>query len=103
MGLFKKIAQMFTPSEREDDRAYWLYVQCGRCGEKIRARVDLYNDLSPLYHEAGVSYFSRKVLMGQQHCFQKVEVEMNFDQNRRLTARKISGGSFITEEDFGSG
>jgi len=101
MGLFKKIAQVFAPPGREEERAYWLYVQCSRCGEKIRARVDLYNDLSPLYHETGVTYFSRKILIGQEHCFQKVEVEMNFDENRRLTERKISGGSFITEEEFG--
>src|SRR4030067_2333129 len=101
MGLFKKLAQMFTPSERDEERAYWLYVQCSRCGEKIRARVDLHNDLSPLYPGTGVYYFSRKVLIGQQRCFQKVEVEMNFDENRRLTERKISGGSYITEEEFG--
>ena len=101
MGLFKKIAQLFASPEQDEERAYWLYVQCSRCGEKIRARVDLYNDLSPLYHETGVTYFSRKILIGQEHCFQKVEVEMNFDENRRLTERKISGGSFITEEEFG--
>ena len=100
MGLFKKLSRLLAPSEKEEGRAYWLYVKCGRCGEKIKARVDLYNDLSPIYNEAGVTYFCRKVLIGQQHCYQKVEVEMSFDERRLLTDRQISGGKFITEEEF---
>jgi hypothetical protein len=62
--------------------------------------VDLYNDLSPIYNETGVTYFCRKVLIGQQHCYQKVEVEMSFDERRQLTDRQISGGSFISEEAY---
>jgi hypothetical protein len=102
MGLFKKLSRLLAPAAKAEERAYWLYVRCGRCGETIRTRVDLYNDLSPIYHETGVTYFSRKVLIGQQRCYQKVEVEMNFDERRHLTERQISGGVFITEEEFGA-
>jgi hypothetical protein len=98
MGLFKKLSGMFSPARKDDERAYWLNVQCARCGEKIKARVDLYNDLSPIYEESGVTYFCRKVLIGQEHCYQKVEVEMTFDERRKLTERQIHGGTFIAEE-----
>ena len=100
MGLFKKLSGLFSPSPKEDDRAYWLYVQCGRCGEKIKARVDLYNDLSPIYNETGVTYFCRKVLIGQAHCYQKVEVEMTFDEQRKLTSKEIQGGKLINQKEF---
>ena len=103
MGFFKKLSRLLAPSPKEDERAYWLYVKCSRCGEKIKSRVDLYNDLSPIYTETGVTYFCRKVLIGQQHCYQKVEVEMSFDERRQLTDHQISGGSFITEEEFSAG
>ena len=103
MGLFKKLSRLLAPPAKAEERGHWLYVQCNRCGEKIKSRVDLYNDLSPIYNETGVTYFCRKVLIGQQRCYQKVEVEMSFDERRQLTDRQISGGKFITEEEFSLG
>jgi DNA-directed RNA polymerase subunit N (RpoN/RPB10) len=103
MGLFKKLSRLLAPPSKTDERAYWLYVRCSRCGEKIKSRVDLYNDLSPIYNETGVTYFCRKVLIGQQHCYQKIEVEMSFDGRRQLTDHQITGGTFITEEEFNAG
>lgn len=100
MGLFKKLSGMLSPSPKEDDRAYWLYVQCDRCGEKIKARVDLYNDLSPIYNETGITYFCRKVLIGQGRCYQKVEVEMTFDEQRKLASREIKWGRLISQQEF---
>jgi hypothetical protein len=38
--------------------------------------------------------------MGEGRCFQRVEVQLTFDQNRNLIDRQISGGDFITEEEY---
>jgi hypothetical protein len=100
MGLFKKLSDLFAPPQKNDDRAYWLYVQCNRCGEVIRVRVDLYNDLSPIYEEAGVTYFCRKVIIGQERCYQKIELEMTFTEQRKLVAKEIQGGRIITADDY---
>jgi hypothetical protein len=89
-----------------------VYVQCQRCGETIRGRVDLLNDLSIDYGvvegEDGettapsdeVRYFCRKGLIGEQRCYQTVEIELTFDKNHRLIDQKIKGGKFIEEEEF---
>jgi len=100
MGLFKKLSGLFAPAQKIDDRAYWLYVQCNRCGEVIRVRVDLYNDLSPIYEEAGVTFFCRKVIIGQERCYQKIEVEMSFTEQRKIVSKESQGGRFITEDDY---
>lgn len=100
MGILKKLASIFNPTPSLESRSYYIYVECNRCGEKIATRVDLFNDLSPVYHENSLTFFCRKVIMGQQHCFQKVEVEVEFDSNRRVTDRRISGGKFITKEQM---
>jgi hypothetical protein len=100
MGVLEKLKQWLSAPPASQEAAYWLYVQCDRCGEKIRSRVDLYNDLSAIYDASGTSYFCRKILMGQQRCYQKIEVEMWFDARRRLTERKISGGQFISADAF---
>ena len=33
--------------------------------------------------------------MGEGHCFQRIEIELIFDQNRKLLDRKASGGEFV--------
>jgi hypothetical protein len=98
MGFFDKLGKLFSSSGGGDKNAYWITVKCNRCGETIRTRVNLMNDLSAQF-EAGDQpvYFCRKTLMGEGRCFQRVEVELTFDQNRHLVNREISGGQFIDE------
>lgn len=76
--------------------AYWVTVKCNRCGEVIRARVNLYNDLSLDFNEKGEAiYFCRKTLMGEQRCFQRVEVTLTFDAKRNLIKKEVTGGQFV--------
>ncbi len=98
MGLFKKISRMLAPPSRGDAGGYWVAVRCKRCGEVIRARVNLSNDLSPEYEGETLTYVCRKVLIGENRCFQQVEVWLKFDQNRNLIDREVRGGSFVDEE-----
>lgn len=102
MSFLKKISNLFSSSADHDQNAYWIFVKCNRCGEKIEARVDLRNDLSLEYgaNEKKNYYYCRKVLMGQELCFQQVEVHLKFNANRELIDRDISGGEFINEAEF---
>jgi hypothetical protein len=101
MSFFKRLGDIFSGAPRRDDASFWFTVQCKRCGDKIRGRVDMRNDLSQQYEESGnkTTYFTRKVLMGSGSlCFQQIEVELTFDENRKLVERKIQGGDFVDEE-----
>jgi hypothetical protein len=104
MGIMRWLANLISPPIKGDENALWIYVRCARCGETISTRVDLRNDLSLKFgEEAGadtedITYFCRKVLVGQERCYQRVEVELTFDQRRQLIDRQISGGEFIEEE-----
>ncbi len=96
MNILKSIANFLAPP-RSVGRVGWVSVQCGRCGETIRCRINLYNDLSgePGANDADITYFCRKVVVGEQRCFQKIEVELSFDKNRKLTESKVIGGKFL--------
>lgn len=102
MNLLKKLASLFTPEGARDTYAYWLYVQCDRCGEKIRTRVNLHNDLSVRYGETNgdMTHFCRKTFIGSGRCFQKIEVELTFGAHRQLIDRQIQSGKFISEEVY---
>ena len=103
MDLLNRIARFLSPRRRTAERYIPLYVQCQRCGEKIRARVDLWNELSPDYEDGTLSYFSRKVLMGSGICFQQIEVRLRFDANRKLVDQEVSGGGAIDADEFEAG
>jgi hypothetical protein len=104
MEFLKRITQLFASSPgRQEENAIWIYVRCGRCGEKIRTRVDLRNDLSIEYGEGGpTTYFTRKVIIGEQRCYQPIEVELIFNERRQIINQEISGGEFITKEEYES-
>ena len=94
MSFFKKLTGLFA--SKSGAPVEWIEVKCNRCGEVIRARVNLYNDLSLEYDESGKGfYFCRKVLMGEKQCFQRIEVELTYDANRKLLNREVSGGQFV--------
>ena len=101
MGFLKKLGALFS-APSGDKRSLWLYVKCDKCGEILKGRVDLLNDLSIQYDESGraSSYYCRNVFVGSNRCYRPIEVELTFDKNRRLLNEEITGGEFASEEDF---
>jgi hypothetical protein len=100
MNLLKKISNLLVRSA--DDRGFWIYVQCNRCGEKLSTRVDLMADLTVRYSEGGGAdvYYTRKTLIGSELCFQPIEATLTFDVRRQLIDKEITGGEYITKEEF---
>jgi hypothetical protein len=106
MGIFKKLEKILFRPPSKADRAIYLYVQCDRCGEKLLARVDSWNELTPEYGGKGdepTSYFCRKVLIGEKLCYQPIELQLSFDKNHKLVSKEIQGGKFITQEEYNQG
>ena len=104
MSLLNKLSNLLSTREKRDESVYWIHVKCNRCGEELTTRVNLNNDLSINYgaQEDGsdTTYFCRKTLMGSgdQRCFQRVEVNLTFDNHRHLINREVTGGEFIDSE-----
>jgi len=96
----EKIWNFIKPSLPE--RAYWIYVKCNQCGEVLKARVDLYNELSLRFSDQGKkdTYFCRKTIIGSHGCYKPINVELTYDLNRKLISRDIQGGEFISEETY---
>jgi hypothetical protein len=38
--------------------------------------------------------------MGEQRCFQQIEVNLKFDNKYRIVDKQISGGQFISREEY---
>jgi hypothetical protein len=86
----------------ESPPALWLYVACSRCGEAIRVRADRRYDLVSEMRdpgEVGPAYTLHKDIVGAQ-CFQRIAVDVAFDQRLQVIERRISGGRWLTEEEY---
>jgi len=97
MNFLKKI---FPAPSSSASEFYSFAVKCNRCGEIIQGRINLNNDLSVEYDGAAGSdstngYFVRKVLMGNGKCFQQIEVELKFNETRKLLEKHVTGGQFV--------
>jgi len=93
MGFLKKL---FGGSDAKAEKRYYTFkVKCNRCGEVIEGRVDLDNELSLDYEGDSTVYFVRKGLLGNNRCFQQIEVEMKFTSDRELIEQQVTGGQFI--------
>src|SRR5262249_39537217 len=82
--------------------ALWIYVACGRCGEAIRVRADRRYDLVSEMRdpgESGPAYTLHKDIVGVR-CFQRIAVELAFDQRLQTTERHIRGGRWLTGEEY---
>lgn len=105
MGLLKKISSLFGGaagrSEDSDGRALYFYVKCDSCGEKIRVRVDLYNDLAQEFddNDRTSGYTLEKDVLGN-NCFRLMHLHATFDNGRRLVEKSVSHGTLITREEY---
>jgi hypothetical protein len=106
MNILKQLGKILSSSpSSKTDRALYLYVQCNKCGEKLRARVDVWNELTPEYDgnsDNATAYFCRKVLVGEKMCYQPIELRLKFDKNHKLVEQTIMGGKYIDEAEFGN-
>ena len=93
MGFLKKL--LGGEPAKPEKRYYAFQVKCNRCGEVIEGRVDLDNDLSLDYENGDTVYFVRKGLVGNNRCFQQLEVEMKFTSDRALIEKQAQGGTFV--------
>ena len=94
-GIMNFLKKLFAPRPAYTKSYYTFTVKCKRCGETITGRVDLDNDLSVEYEAGGDVFHARKVLMGENKCFQRVEVIFKFNSERQVVEKEIIGGEFV--------
>lgn len=102
MSFFKRLSSLFSSRPSDDEISYYVFVKCNRCGEVIKARVNLYNDLSIEYDGSGniSGYICHKVIVGDQRCYQPMDISLTFNSKRRVVDKQITGGQFVEESSI---
>lgn len=105
MGFLDKLSSLFggakDRSVDSDGRALYFYVKCGSCGEKIRVRVDMFNDLAQEFDENDRTsgYTLNKDVLGN-NCFRMMHLHVTFDSGKRIVQQSVDNGTLITREEY---
>ena len=107
MGLLDGLRSMFSAGSggpAGDANAYWVFVQCAKCGEALKVRVDRRYDLMQEFEEQDrVSGYSlHKAIIGSNRCFVPIQVTQRLDTSHKVKSQEITNGRFLTKEEYES-
>ncbi len=107
MGFLDKLKSLFAGGGGGggETQAQAIYLRCKVCGEPLQARVDLRNDLSPQWSDAGGSdypdhYSTHKTVIGTQQCYAPIELDITYDRRKQVESEHVTGGTILTEEEY---
>jgi hypothetical protein len=99
MGFFSQLKKMFSPTPLSPEAdAIYIFARCDKCKQIIRGRIDTRNELG----RSDGGFIWRKELMGsgKNRCFNRIEVILEFDDQRKITEQRIYGGKFVTKAEY---
>ena len=96
MGFLRKLfGGEKEPEKYVDKRGVYFYVRCDNCGTITRLRADKEYDLV----RDGNEFIWYKTIVDNR-CFRSMPTVVHLDGNYQVTSEEISGGSFVSEEDY---
>jgi hypothetical protein len=96
MGFLKRLfGGDKEPAKYVDKRGVYFYVRCDNCGTITRVRADKEYDL--IREDNG--YVWHKSIVDNR-CFRPMATVVHMDGNYQPTNEEVSGGSFVSEEDY---
>lgn len=102
MGFFKSFFSINPKnSARGETDILWLVVECGKCKETIKVRIDKKTDLQnefPQPGKAGCAFTLKKEVLGKR-CPNLMEVSLKFDDRFRILFREVRGGRLISPQE----
>jgi hypothetical protein len=82
------------------DSGMYFYIRSRRSGEIVQVRLDPHQLTPDEYSgDAVSSYYAHKTVVGQR-SFERMDADFRFDGNKRLVEKTVTGGEFVTREDW---
>ena len=102
MGILDSIKSIFSGGGGSSgDRGTYFYIKCKNCGEKIRVRVDTFNEPAQDIddNEKVTGFTLDKDVMGN-NCFKMMRLHVAFDTGRRITEQSVENGTLISRQEY---
>lgn len=99
MGFLKRISSFWRgEAQVEETDVLWLVVECDKCNETIRVRINKKTDLQNEFlrpGEAGCAFTLKKEVLGKR-CPNLMEVSLKFDDRYGVLSKEVKNGRLIS-------
>jgi hypothetical protein len=114
VSFLRKLFGGSDPASYAEDSGsvLWLYVECAKCGERLRIRVNKANDLSIASdtsdditedsedeNSPSSGYLLKKEILGN-NCPRLMYVRASFDSHKRLLEMTAENCRLLTREEY---
>ncbi|MGD2163163.1 MAG: hypothetical protein PVI81_05275 [Anaerolineales bacterium] len=101
-SLLKFLRTTLFTSPTPHSGALPIYVRCNRCGEGLKVDINLQNDLSVEYGASSSKdrYHVHKTIIGSNLCFQRIQMDLQFNSRKQIIAEEINGGRRIDKQEY---
>ena len=110
VGLIDALKAMFGfgGSNGSVDRGVYMYVQCNRCQDVVRVRINMSSEASEISEEpeddedlSGLAYGGAKYIVSKgvvdSKCFRPMKLRVLFDGRRRQIDQAVDGGTVVDQ------
>jgi hypothetical protein len=98
----------FGGSNGSVDRGVYLYVQCNRCQDVVRVRINMSSEASEISDEpeddedlSGLEYGGAKYIVSKgvvdSKCFRPMKLRVLFDSRRKQLDQAVDGGTVVDQ------
>jgi hypothetical protein len=98
----------FGSSTGSVDRGVYLYVQCNRCQDVVRVRINMSSEVSEISDEpeddedlGGLAAGNAKYVVSKgvvdSKCFRPMKLRVLFDSRRRQVDQAVDGGTVVDQ------
>ncbi|MBB6063161.1 hypothetical protein HNP65_001625 [Thermosipho japonicus] len=98
-GFFKKKKNIEKNPFYNEKDSLVIYLKCDKCGEVFRSHLRKGYDFLNEYDNPNVRYKIEKLYVGSK-CPNKIEVRAQFTGSYKPVSFDISGGKFISKEEY---
>ena len=110
MGLMDALKGLFGfgGSNGSVDRGVYMYVQCNRCQDVVRVRINMSSEASEISDEpeddedlSGLEYGGAKYIVSKgvvdSKCFRPMKLRVLFDSRRKQVDQAVDGGTVVDQ------
>lgn len=98
MAFFDFIKNIFSPVKNTN--LLLIYLKDKKCGEKIKVLVRKSYDIQTVYEDSHNAEYRLSKVVICNNCYNKINLQLDFDRGYNIINSQIDGGELITEEEF---
>ncbi|NLM97123.1 MAG: hypothetical protein GX175_05880 [Halanaerobiaceae bacterium] len=98
MAFFDFIKNIFKPAYNSN--LLFFYIRDRKCGEKIKLLVRKSYDIQTIYEDTDKADYRLNKVVICNKCYNKINLQLDFDQAYNIINSHIDGGELISKEEF---